>query len=136
MLVTSLVSAVAVTVGLWWQGASDPFVAVILVALTAAVWAPFVYHMNEAFHYVEGWRWDSGVYHTTVEYNDEPHRVDVYVEYDKRHGRWVVSLRESTPTVYREVAHWHERLLYSALGNGEDLAHRILCEARHNNSPF
>lgn len=136
MLVIAFVSAVAATVGLWWHGVDDPFVAIMLAAFTLLVWSPFAFHVSEAFHYVEGWTWDSGVYHTRVEYKDEPHSVDIYVEYDKRRTRWNVSLRETLPTVHREVAHWHERTLHGALCNAENLAHRILCEARHNNSPF
>lgn len=136
MLVLSLVSAVVVTVGLWWHGVNDPFVGIFLVGATLAVWSPFMFHVVEAFHYVEGWTWDSGVYHQRVEYANEPHSVDIYVERNKQRNQWSVSLRESTPTVYREVAHWNERTLYGALANAENLAHRILCEARHNNSPF
>lgn len=136
MLVLSFVSAVVVTVGLWWHGVNDPFVAGFLIGATLAVWSPFMFHVSEAFHYVEGWTWEFGGYHQRVEYADEPHSVDIYVERNKERNEWHVSLRETLPTVYREVAHWNERNLYSALANGENLAHRILCEARHNNSPF
>lgn len=137
MLVIAFVSAVGATFGLWWDGAPDPFVAAILVALTVAVWAPFGFHVGEAFHYVEGWHWDCGYYWKTIEHYGRT--ITAFIDYRRGTGRWHVVLRETRHDrdgEYFDIDFWSERYLHDALSEAYRRAISVIINDEDLNSPF
>lgn len=137
MLVIAFVSAVAMTVGIWWNGTNDPFVAVTLVVLTLVAWAPFGFHIAEAFHYVEGWTWDCGYYTKVIEHYGRS--ITAWVEYRRGTGRWHVVLREVRHDRNGElldIDFWSERYLHEALTSAYNQAISVIINDEELNSPF
>lgn len=69
---------------------SDPFVFVMLCALTVGLWCPLGFYVSELVNNVDGWNYEAGTYDKWVWYNDSC--IHVLVERRKNTNSYWVAL--------------------------------------------
>lgn len=140
---TFLTLTPAVLMVLVWGGdiPRDPFVFVMLCAMTVGLWVPLALYVSELVHNVDGWNYEGGTYDKYVWYKDAcvrvmvetktigprptPYWVTLWVDDEDYFGDECITMVES----YGDYGS-----LVGVLADAEDVAYSLLVDGAA--SPF
>jgi hypothetical protein len=136
------VSALVLSIMIWVNGIpSDPFVLVMVCAMTLGLWFPLYLYVADTMRSVGGWQCDGGCWKRTVWFRDA--MLDVYVERKARTkaSYYVTFMADDSDywgdecrTVVWEYKDYGE--LYNVLSNAEVQGINLLARNYDEDPPF